>query len=75
MVYLFALRFVLMPVFSISFIYAIRQWKPDLLIKDPMFDFALMIAPIGPPAITLAAVGAFLLEFCTLSSQLDRLLN
>jgi len=32
----------------------------DLLLDDPMFDFALMIAPMGPPAVTIAAVSIYL---------------
>ncbi|KAF8515708.1 hypothetical protein BU17DRAFT_51541, partial [Hysterangium stoloniferum] len=56
LVYLLSYRFILMPIFSISVISALRHWQPDVLLKDPIFDFALMIAPVGPTTSTMAAV-------------------
>ncbi|KAF8583386.1 hypothetical protein K439DRAFT_59872 [Ramaria rubella] len=65
MIYLLTFRFVLMPAFSILLISSIRRWQPDLFLKDPMLDFALMIAPIGPPGVSIAAVA----EIANLSDE------
>ncbi|KIJ27255.1 hypothetical protein M422DRAFT_784975 [Sphaerobolus stellatus SS14] len=54
--YLVFYRFIIMPILSISFISFLRNWRPTLLLDDPMFDFALMVAPMGPPALTIGAV-------------------
>jgi len=45
-----------MPTIAISTIYGIRTKWPNLIVDDPMMDFALMMSNVGPPAITLAAI-------------------
>ncbi|KAL1411639.1 hypothetical protein Q8F55_002603 [Vanrija albida] len=54
LVYLFAFRFAIMPLISSSVVAYVRQHTTVLL--DPVFDFVMIIAPVGPPALTLAAI-------------------
>ncbi|WOO80684.1 putative transporter [Vanrija pseudolonga] len=54
LVYLFAFRFAIMPLISSSMVAYVRNHTTVLL--DPIFDFVMIIAPVGPPALTLAAI-------------------
>jgi len=54
--YLFVFRFAIMPVISTSVIYGVRKWLGDRILLDPILDFTMAIAPVGPPALTLAAL-------------------
>ncbi|OCF71832.1 hypothetical protein I204_07895 [Kwoniella mangroviensis CBS 8886] len=56
LIYLFIFRFVVMPVISISMVYGIRKAVGDKILNDPVLDFIMMLAPVGPPALTLAAI-------------------
>nr|XP_018263817.1 uncharacterized protein I303_03690 [Kwoniella dejecticola CBS 10117]OBR85975.1 hypothetical protein I303_03690 [Kwoniella dejecticola CBS 10117] len=56
LIYLFVFRFVLMPIISISVVYGVRKALGDRILSDPILDFIMMIAPVGPPALTLAAI-------------------
>lgn len=56
LLYLFAYRFFLAPAASISLVYLLRRRFPGYIKADPMLDFVLAIAHVGPPAITLAAL-------------------
>ncbi|WVW83051.1 hypothetical protein I302_105068 [Kwoniella bestiolae CBS 10118] len=48
--------FAVMPVISTSMVYGIRKAVGDKVLNDPVLDFIMMIAPVGPPALTLAAI-------------------
>lgn len=51
------IRFGLAGLISISIVYFMTTHvSPDIWPMDPMLNFVLMITPVGPPAITLAAV-------------------
>jgi len=50
--FILIVRFVLWPIASISFIYAIAT-RTELLGTDPMLWFAMMLMPTGPPAMKL----------------------
>nr|XP_019013558.1 uncharacterized protein I206_01628 [Kwoniella pini CBS 10737]OCF52339.1 hypothetical protein I206_01628 [Kwoniella pini CBS 10737] len=56
LMYLFVIRFAVMPVISISMVYGVRKALGDRILSDPVLDFIMMIAPVGPPALTLAAI-------------------
>ncbi|KAJ9099766.1 hypothetical protein QFC21_003764 [Naganishia friedmannii] len=56
MFYLFIIRFVVMTVLSCSAVYGIRRVLGSVVKEDPMLDFILILIPIGPPALTLAAI-------------------
>lgn len=49
-------RFGLAGVISISLVYYMTTYCSSFWPMDPMLNFVLMITPVGPPAITLAAV-------------------
>ncbi|ODQ53265.1 auxin efflux carrier [Saitoella complicata NRRL Y-17804] len=52
LIYLFAIRFLIIPALSLTAVYFLHgYWTSDL-----MLNFILAIGPVGPPAITLAAV-------------------
>ncbi|KAI5808906.1 hypothetical protein DFH27DRAFT_477206 [Peziza echinospora] len=51
---IYALRFAIWPAISISFIYALA--KRHLVSNDPILWFAMMIMPVGPPAILLSSL-------------------
>ncbi|KAG8738480.1 hypothetical protein FRC10_006793, partial [Ceratobasidium sp. 414] len=57
---LFLHRFFLMPAIMISVVHLLRARWPNYVERDPMLDFVLSIIGIGPPAVTLAAVGSSL---------------
>ncbi|GJJ09359.1 hypothetical protein Clacol_003581 [Clathrus columnatus] len=44
-----------LPPKSLDLLMAIRRWKPDLFMKDPMLDYVLMMASVGPPTTNVAA--------------------
>lgn len=50
------IRFVLAGAISISLVYYMSTYCSSFWPMDPMLNFVLMITPVGPPAITLAAV-------------------
>ncbi|WVF68279.1 hypothetical protein IAT40_003044 [Kwoniella sp. CBS 6097] len=56
LIYLFVFRFVIMPVISIALVYGVRKGLGERILSDPVLDFVMMIAPVGPPALTLAAI-------------------
>ncbi|KAJ9118171.1 hypothetical protein QFC22_004075 [Naganishia vaughanmartiniae] len=56
MFYLFMIRFVVMTVLGCSAVYGIRHVLGSVVKEDPMLDFILILIPIGPPALTLAAI-------------------
>ncbi|KAL7423976.1 hypothetical protein Q5752_001561 [Cryptotrichosporon argae] len=56
LVYLFVFRFLVMPVISTGVVYGVRVWLGDRVYEDPILDFVMAIAPVGPPALTLAAI-------------------
>nr|XP_031862775.1 uncharacterized protein CI109_001787 [Kwoniella shandongensis]KAA5529847.1 hypothetical protein CI109_001787 [Kwoniella shandongensis] len=56
LIYLFVFRFVIMAVISISVVYGVRKVAGSRILDDPVLDFVMMIAPVGPPALTLAAI-------------------
>ncbi|OCF41258.1 endoplasmic reticulum protein [Kwoniella heveanensis CBS 569] len=56
LIYLFVFRFAIMPVISTAMVYGVRKGLGDRILADPVLDFVMMIAPVGPPALTLAAI-------------------
>jgi predicted permease len=50
--FIMVIRFVIWPVASIAFIYALVS-KTNILGQDPMLWFAMMLMPTGPPAMKL----------------------
>ncbi|ORY23035.1 endoplasmic reticulum protein [Naematelia encephala] len=54
--YLFTFRFAIMPIISTSVIYGVRKAAGNHILRDPILDFTMAIAPVGPPALTLAAI-------------------
>ncbi|ODV91636.1 hypothetical protein CANCADRAFT_42273 [Tortispora caseinolytica NRRL Y-17796] len=50
------IRYCAIPVISMSAVYFLRSNYPDLWHRDPLLDFMLMILPVGPSAVSLAAV-------------------
>ncbi|KAK8869782.1 hypothetical protein IAR55_000350 [Kwoniella newhampshirensis] len=55
LLFLFIFRFLVMAVISISVVYGVRKAAGSRILDDPVLDFVMMIAPVGPPALTLAA--------------------
>lgn len=56
LIYLLLFRFIIIPIIFIYTITAVRRWNPDLFMKDPMLDYVLMMAAVGPPTTNVAAV-------------------
>src|SRR5271170_322820 len=54
-IFVLVVRFVVWPVMSITVIYALAT-KTNVLGKDPMLWFAMMLMPTGPPAMKLIAM-------------------
>lgn len=73
--YLYAFRFLIMPVISSSIVWGVRRTIGSKIIQDPILvrevrsiscsftkkltsqqDFVMIVSPVGPPALTLAAV-------------------
>ena len=54
-VFVLVIRYVLWPVMSISIIWLLAS-KTNILGKDPILWFAMMLMPTGPPAIKLVAM-------------------
>lgn len=50
-----AIRFVIWPAISISFIYLLAT-RTELLTSDPLLWFVMMLMPVGPPALKLIAL-------------------
>lgn len=50
LLYLFLFRFILVPAISISVVYGLRARFPHYVKADPILDFVLAIAYVGPPA-------------------------
>ncbi|KAK5061538.1 hypothetical protein LTR84_008082 [Exophiala bonariae] len=50
--FILAVRFILWPIASIAFIYALAS-RTDILGEDPMLWFTMMLMPTGPPAMKL----------------------
>lgn len=52
-----SVRFLIAPIISITTVWLMIQYAPpNIWPHDRMLNFILMITPVGPPAITLAAV-------------------
>lgn len=51
---IYLLRFILMPIASISIIYSLAEKR--LLFDDPVLWFSMMLMPCGPPAIILSSL-------------------
>ncbi|KIR96894.1 endoplasmic reticulum protein [Cryptococcus deuterogattii 2001/935-1] len=56
--YLYAFRFFIMPVISSSIVWGVRRTIGSKIIQDPILDFVMIVSPVGPPALTLAAIVA-----------------
>lgn len=54
--YLVAIRFFLIPGLSILAVWLAKHKDLGFWVKDPAYDFALIISGAGPPAITLMSV-------------------
>lgn len=50
LLYLFVFRFFIVPAISISIVYGLRSKFPHYAKADPILDFCLAIAYVGPPA-------------------------
>ena len=50
LLYLFVFRFFIVPAISISVVYGLRSRFPHYVKADPILDFVLAIAYVGPPA-------------------------
>lgn len=59
LVYLLLFRLMIIPIIFICTITALRRWNPDLFRKDPMLDYVLMMAAVGPPTTNVAAVSYY----------------
>jgi len=56
LLFLFSFRFAVMPLLSIGTVYGVRKAFRNVVLQDPALDFTMAIAPVGPPALTLAAL-------------------
>ncbi|CAD6569589.1 MAG: hypothetical protein TREMPRED_005321 [Tremellales sp. Tagirdzhanova-0007] len=56
LIYVFVYRFAIMPLVSTSVVFGVRKGFGSSILNDPVLDFTMAIAPVGPPALTLAAV-------------------
>ncbi|KAI5450380.1 hypothetical protein NCC49_003162 [Naganishia albida] len=56
MIYLLVVRFVVMTALGCGAVYGMRQWLGSAVKEDPVLDFILILIPVGPPALTLAAI-------------------
>lgn len=54
--YLYAFRFLIMPAISSTIVWGVRRIIGSKIIQDPILDFVMIVSPVGPPALTLAAV-------------------
>lgn len=52
---IFLVRLVIWPVISIPLVYAFARYT-EILGKDPMLWFALMLMPVGPPALVISGL-------------------
>lgn len=55
MIFITTVRFIIWPLISIPFIWALAT-KTNVLAKDPILWFAMMLMPTGPPALKLTAL-------------------